>query len=151
MLSFMYSKLTKMIGKDKENHMFQKCKSYEMSSTGIQYTYIGEDQEFIIHVYYRCIPLDHEVHTKCKKISNLTKGVSSHNICSGTKNQQVKKTICHSVPKTFDFPQNSSVLFHRVTFDYSTSCALLIDEPNKSCQNSKKNGRNAISTIKKSF
>ena len=29
--------------------------------------YIGEDQKFIIHVFYWCIPLDHEIYTKCKK------------------------------------------------------------------------------------
>ena len=59
-----------------------------------------------------------------KKKSNLIKGVSSHNVCSGIKSQQ-KKHICHSVPKTFS--KNSSVSFHRVTFDHSISCALLID------------------------
>ena len=64
MLSFMNSKLTKMTGKDKQNHIFQKSKSYEISSTDI---YIGEDLEFIIHVFYRCIPLDHESYTKCNK------------------------------------------------------------------------------------
>ena len=79
------------------------------------------------------------------------KGISSHNICSGIKSQHVKQTICHSVPKTFDFSQNSSVPFHRATFDLSISCVLLIDKPNESCQNSKKIERNAISTTKKSF
>ena len=29
MLTFMNSKLTKMTGKDKQDHIFQKCKSYE--------------------------------------------------------------------------------------------------------------------------
>ena len=33
MLSFMNSKLTKMTGKDKQNHIFQKSKSYEISNT----------------------------------------------------------------------------------------------------------------------
>ena len=109
MLSFLNSKLTKMTGKGKQNHIFQKSKSYEISSTVI---YISKDQKFIIHVFYWCIPLDHEIYTKCKKTSNLIKGISSHNICSGIKNQQVKKTICHSVPRTFDFSQNYSVPFH---------------------------------------
>ena len=63
MLSFMNSKLTKMTGKDKQNHIFQKSKSYEISRTVL---YIDEDQQFIIHVFYRCIPLDHEIYTKCK-------------------------------------------------------------------------------------
>ena len=58
MLSFMNSKLTKMV---------------------------------IIHVFYWCIPLDHEIYTKCKKTSNLIKGISSHKICSEIKSQQVKK------------------------------------------------------------
>ena len=72
-----------------------------------------------------------------KKTSNLIKGICSHKICSGIKSQPVKKTICHSVPKTFDFSQNYSVPFHQVTFNHSISCVLLIDKPNKSCQNSK--------------
>ena len=32
MLTFMNSKLTKMTGKDKQNHISQKSKSYEISS-----------------------------------------------------------------------------------------------------------------------
>ena len=47
-----------------------------------------------------------------KKTSNLIKVISSHNICSEIKSQQVKKNICHSVPKTFDFPKNCPALFH---------------------------------------
>ena len=39
MLTFMNSKLTKMTGKDKQNHIFQKSKSYEISSTDM-YIYI---------------------------------------------------------------------------------------------------------------
>ena len=42
----------------------------------------------IIQVW--CIPLDHKIYTKCKKTSNLIKDISSHNICSGIKSQQVK-------------------------------------------------------------
>ena len=135
---------------DKQYHIFQKSKSYEISNTDI---YIGEDLEFIIHVFYWCIPLDHEIYTKCKKnhLTWLIKGTSSHKICSGVKSQQVKKTICHSVPKTLDFSQNYSVPFHRVTFGHSISCVLLIDKPNESCQNSKKFKGNAISTTKKGF
>ena len=53
-----------MNGKDKQNHIFQASKSYEISSIDIC---TGENQEFIIHVYYWCIPLDHEIYTKCKK------------------------------------------------------------------------------------
>ena len=47
MLMFMNS--TKMTGKDKQNHIFQKSKSNEISSTVV---YIGEVQEFIINVFY---------------------------------------------------------------------------------------------------
>ena len=65
MMSFVNSKLTKMTGKGKQNHIFQKSKSYdEISSTVI---YIGEDKKFIIHVLYWFIPLDHEIYTKCTK------------------------------------------------------------------------------------
>ena len=53
-----------MAGKDKQNPIFQKSKSYEIYSTVI---YIGEDREFIIHIFYWCIPLDHETYTKCTK------------------------------------------------------------------------------------
>ena len=81
--------------------------------------------------------------------SNLIKGIFSHNICSGNKSEEVKKTICHSEPKTFEFSQNSSAPFHRVPFDHSVSCVLLIDKPTESCQNSKKFERNGISTTKK--
>ena len=69
MLSFMNSKLTKMTGKDKQDHIFQKSKSYDEISSAV--IYIGEDQKFIIHVLYWCIPLDHEIYSKCKKAYNL--------------------------------------------------------------------------------
>ena len=42
-----------------------------------------------------------------------------------------KKNISHSVPKTFDFSQNSSVPFHQVTLHYSISYVLLIEKPNE--------------------
>ena len=64
MLSFRNPKLTQMTGKGKQNHIFQKSKPYEISITVI---YIGEDQKFIIHVFYWCIPLDHEIYTKYRK------------------------------------------------------------------------------------
>ena len=83
-----------------------------------------------------------------KKTSNLIKGICSHKICSGIKSQPLKKTICHSVPKTFDFSQNYSVPFHQVTFDHSISCVLLIDKPNESFKNSKTFERNTLSTTK---
>ena len=64
MLSVKNSKLIKMTGKGKQEHIFQKSKSYEISTT---VTNNGEGQKFIIHVYCWCIPLDHEIYTKCKK------------------------------------------------------------------------------------
>ena len=85
-------------------------------------------------------------------LSNLIKIISYYNICSGIKDEQAKKTaICHSVPKTFDFSQNSSVPFHKVTFYRSISCVLLIDKPNESYKNCIKFERNALSTKKKAF
>ena len=123
---------------DKENHIFKKSKSYEISSIDI---YVGEDLEFIIRVFSWCIPLGHEIYTKYKKtmknitLSNLIKVISFYNICSGIKDDQAKKTaICHSVPKTLDFSQNSSVPFNQVAFYRSISCVLLIDTPNESCR-----------------
>ena len=63
---------------DKKKPHFQKSKSYEISSIDI---YIGEDLEFMIHVFYWCIPLDHEIYTKCKKkTSNLIEVISTYNI-----------------------------------------------------------------------
>ena len=53
-----------MTGKDKQNAIFQKNKAYETSSTDIC---TGEDWEFVIHVFYSCIPLDYEIYAKCKK------------------------------------------------------------------------------------
>ena len=61
--------------------------------------HIGEDEEFIIHVFYWCIPLDLEIYTKCEKTSNLIKDISSHNICSGIKIQQVKKPFATQYQK----------------------------------------------------
>ena len=57
MLTFMNSKLPDdwQIS-DKQYHIFQKSKFYEILNTDI---YIGE---FIIHVFYWCIQLDHEIY-----------------------------------------------------------------------------------------
>ena len=125
---------------DKQYHVFQKSKSYKISSTDI---YIGEDLEFIIHVFYWCIPLDHEIYTKCKK-KHLT-WLKLYLVIISALELKVNKPKNHlslTVPKTFDFSQNSSVLFHRVTCDHSISFVLLIDEPNECCKNSKNSERN---------
>ena len=113
---------------------------------------IGEDLEFIIHVCYWCIPLDHmkSILIVKKKESNLIRVISSDNICSGIKSQQAKKKKPFVINSTKNFSQNSYLPFHRVTFRHSISCLLLIDKPNECCKNSKKIERNALSTIKKS-
>ena len=80
----------------------------------------------------------------------MIKGICSHKICSGIKNQPVKKPFVTQYQK-LDFTQNYSVPFHLVTFNHSISCVLLIDKPNENCQSSKKIKRNAISTTKKAF
>ena len=66
----------------------KSSKSYDISSTDI---YIGEDIEFSIHVFYWCIPLDHEIYTNCKKAYNLIKVLFSYNLFSGIKSQRAKK------------------------------------------------------------
>ena len=65
MLTFMNSKLPDdwQIS-DKENHIFQKSESYEISNTDI---YIGWNLELFTHVFYWCIQLDHEIYIKCRK------------------------------------------------------------------------------------
>ena len=83
---------------DKKNHIFQKSKFYEISSTDI---YIGEDLEFIIHVFYWCITFGHEIYTKCEKTSNLIEVISTYNICSGIKSQQAKKKHFSFTTKNF--------------------------------------------------
>ena len=91
MLTFMNSKLTKMTDKDKQNHIFQKSKSYEISSIDLC---IGEDRDFIIHVYFTGV--SHQIMKSIlnvKKVSNLIEGISSHNICSGIESQQIKKVL----------------------------------------------------------
>ena len=87
-----------------------------------------------------------------KKASNLIKGICSHKICSGIKSQRVKnKLFVIQYQKLLIFLSflKYSVPFHRVTFDHSISCVLLIDKPNEWRHNSKKIKRNAISTKKK--
>ena len=67
----------------------------------------------------------------------MVKGISSHNIYSGNRSQQINKNNCHSLPKTFDFSQNSSIPFHQVTFDHSISCVFLIDNQKKAAKTAK--------------
>ena len=87
MLTFMNSKLTKMTGKDKQNHIFQKSKSYEISSTVI-YIYILVRTGNLLFMYFTGVShqtMKFVLNVK-KHLSNLIKG---HNICSGIKNQRV--------------------------------------------------------------
>ena len=60
MLTFVNSKLPddSQIS-DQQCHIFLKSKSYAISNTDI---YIGEDLKFLIHVFYWCIQLDHEIY-----------------------------------------------------------------------------------------
>ena len=51
-------------------------------------------------------------------------------------NKQKKPFLINSTKKIFSL--NSSAPIHRVTFNHSISCVLLIDKPNESCENSKK-------------
>ena len=44
------------------------CKKVNLRKYPVQtYTCIGEDLEFIIRIFYWCIPLDHEIYTGCRK------------------------------------------------------------------------------------
>ena len=91
MLTFMNSKLPDDWQISVKQYLiFQKSKSYEILNTDIC---SGEDVEFIIHVFYWCIQLDHEIYIKCKKTSNLIKVISKYNICSGIKSKQAKKSF----------------------------------------------------------
>ena len=78
-----------------------------------------------------------------KKHLTLSKGISSHDVCSGVKSQQVKtKHLSFSTRNVSSIPKTSektfSVLFHRVTFDHSVSCVLLRHKPNGSYKNYQK-------------
>ena len=79
---------------EKKSHIFQKSKSYEISSTDI---YIGEYLVFIIHVFYWKSILN------VKKTSNLIEVISAYNICSGIKSQQAKKTFLIQYQKLLIF------------------------------------------------
>ena len=105
MLTFMNSKLPDgwQIS-DKQYHISQKYKSYEISNTDI---YIGEDLEFIIH-YFTGVSNETLKSIKCKK--NLIKVISSYNICSGIKSQQAKKPFVIQYQKLLIFFRTP--LFH---------------------------------------
>ena len=84
---------------DKQYHIFQKRKSFEISNTDI---YTGKDLEFVIQVFHWCNQLDMKSILTVKKASNLIIVMPSYNIYSGIKSQQaIRKTIRHSVPKNF--------------------------------------------------
>ena len=82
-----YEFKTKMTGKGKQNHIFQKSKFYEISSTVI---YISKDQKLFTYFagasHYTMKSI-----LNVKKSSNLIKFISSHKICSEIKSQKVKK------------------------------------------------------------
>ena len=66
MLTFMNSKLPdKLVVLTSETTF---CKKVNPRKYPVHiYRYIGEDLEFIIHIFYWCIPLDYEIYTKCRK------------------------------------------------------------------------------------
>ena len=119
MLTFMNSKLPDdwQIS-DKQYHIFQKSKSYEISNTDI---YVGEYLELLF------------MYIQLFKLYLVIKSALALKV---------------NTQKTFDFFQNSSVPFHQIVFDHSVLCLLLIGKPNESCQNSKTFERNTLSTKK---
>ena len=70
----------------------------------IQTNILVRTWNLFIHVFYWCI---HEIRTmksiKCKKTSNLITVISSYNICSGVKSQQVKKPFVIKYQKLLIF------------------------------------------------
>ena len=58
----------------------------------------------LLFMYFTSVSqVDHEIYTKCKKTSNLSKCISSHNICTGIKSQQVKKPYAIQYQKLLIF------------------------------------------------
>ena len=104
----------------KQNHIFQKSKSYEISSKDI---YVGEDLEFIIRVFFCCVPLDLEIYTKFKKamknitLSNLIEVISYYNICSEIKGDQAKKRQPFVI-------QYQKLFFYRFYFSFINTNAM---------------------------
>ena len=104
----------------KQNLIFQKSKSYEISSKDI---YVGEDLEFIIRVFFCCVPLDLEIYTKFKKamknitLSNLIEVISYYNICSEIKGDQAKKRQPFVI-------QYQKLFFYRFYFSFINTNAM---------------------------
>ena len=104
----------------KQNHIFQKSKSYEISSKDM---YVGEDLEFIIRVFFCCVPLDLEIYTKFKKamknitLSNLIEVISYYNICSEIKGDQAKKRQPFVI-------QYQKLFFYRFYFSFINTNAM---------------------------
>ena len=77
------------------------------------YIYIGEDQEFIIYVFYWCIPIGHEIYTKCKKTSfdhsiSCVLLIDKPNECfQNSKNFEKKNHIHHKKKKLLKRKGNS--------------------------------------------
>ena len=147
MLTFMNSKLQydwQII--DKKNYIFQKIKSYEISTTNI---YIGEDLEFIIHVFYWCIPSDHKIYTKCKK--NHPTWLKLYLVIISAlelKSNNQKKTFSIKIVWFFSefFCCISSSYFRIFTF-----MCVLIDKPNERCKKAKKIWKKCVIHPTKTF
>ena len=63
MLSFMNSKLS-WLGKASKTTFSKKSKSYEIP---VQSYILVKTRNLLFMYFYWCIPLDHEIYTKCKK------------------------------------------------------------------------------------
>ena len=79
--------------------------------------YIGDDLEFIIHVFYCFIQLDHEIYIKCKKNQKHFTWSKLYLVIISALKLKVNKFKS----------KNSVVPFHQVTFDHSISCVLLTE------------------------
>ena len=149
MMTFMNSKLQydwQII--DKKNYIFQKIKSYEISTTNI---YIGEDLEFIIHVFYWCIPSDHKIFTKCKKKHRTWLKLYLVIISAlELKSNKQKKNKTFST-KIFWFFSEFFCCISSSYFRIFTFMCVLIDKPNERCKKAKKIWKKCVIHPTKTF
>ena len=130
---------------DKQYHIFQKRKSFEISNTDI---YTGKDLEFVIQVFYWCNQLDMKSILTVKKASNLIIVMPSYNIYSGIKSQQaIKKQFVIQYQKLLIFFRIP--LFCFIKLLSSISISFFLRSTKKSCKNSKTFQGNTLSTKKK--
>ena len=91
MVTFMTSKLPDdwQIS-DKQNHIFQKSKSYEISKTDM---YVGETCNLLLLYFPGVSYYTMKSILNVKDNINLIKVISSCKICAGIKSQQEKKNL----------------------------------------------------------